>query len=421
VLVELFCIFGEFAAMRRLSLALSTLLTSAAVVLVPWAAAAPDRAQRQDTTENSAVQSALQSFRPDSRWKEATTDATPPCPSHEPSVYHGLFDPVGQCHYDHEHHDNPYQADAVFGPPGAWYGRPHETISYPWQTFNAQTGALENDVKHNGYKWLVQTDDGCRSRFTDNPGCITDYRVEVHALATTSDAVVRHHSFQVEARGCMGDQCGTIRTGGWHDYGQLHVVGADDTVSCVELPDAPCSKAIEERQPAKTHSSLEHASFFANWYGDFPNVTVQLHLQEFGPIDPANPTRQLYFACPEGGVPPDPPRTAAAPCASGEVSYNGSQARLENLVIQLDANDPFVKQYSDAAGRVTFHGYMTRYGQLAETCTGVGLDCVPFFIDQLPQGKYWWRGGLDGSNGRDYDLSPLRSGRGKTTWIKESN
>src|SRR5207237_9204693 len=115
------------------------------------------------------------------------------------TAWHGLYDPDRNCHYTHEHHDDPNTVNDIFGEPGAWYGRPGETISYPFQTFSA--AGQENDVKHNGYKWLVARDLGCHP-FGSATGCITDYRVEVHSLATAADAVVRFHSFQAEIRAC---------------------------------------------------------------------------------------------------------------------------------------------------------------------------------------------------------------------------
>ncbi|MGB1253577.1 MAG: hypothetical protein ACPG8W_23395, partial [Candidatus Promineifilaceae bacterium] len=37
---------------------------------------------------------------------EPQSDARP-CPSHNPNEWHGLYNAARNCHYDHEHKDNP--------------------------------------------------------------------------------------------------------------------------------------------------------------------------------------------------------------------------------------------------------------------------------------------------------------------------
>lgn len=348
-------------------------------------------------------------------------DSTPVCPSHNPTEFHGLYDAARNCHYDHEHHDNPNAANTAFGLPGAWYGQGGTAISYPWQTFNATTGALENDAKHNGYKWLVETNSGCTHQFQGHD-CISDYRVEVHNLANVSDATVRFHSFQAEVRACQGAVCGTIRAGGWHDFGHLALLTAGGAGHiCPGIPSDPPQPYDCESDTQRSHSSTQHQANFANWYGDHPLVTVQTHFLEYGPLDPNNPSAQLYYAC---GPIHDPPSLAAAPCTNpAYLAHNGSQSRIENLTVELDPNSPFVQSITNAQGLVNYAGYTDRYGMLANGCTAVGLDCVPLQISNLRPGTYWWRGdpNAQGDNGRSYDVSPVRTGTGTQEWIGLNN
>lgn len=76
----------------------------------------------------------------------------PACPSHDPTVWHGLWDSVRGCHYDHEHGSDPATMNGVFGPWAAQWGG--QQISYPWQTYHSGEHGVtyENDAKHGGYK-----------------------------------------------------------------------------------------------------------------------------------------------------------------------------------------------------------------------------------------------------------------------------
>ena|SRR6185436_1559928 len=72
----------------------------------------------------------------------------PLCPSHNDTEWHGLWDEVRGCHYDHTHDDDPGSANAIFGPVGAAWGG--QSISYPFMTPNEN-----NQTGHPGYKYFV--------------------------------------------------------------------------------------------------------------------------------------------------------------------------------------------------------------------------------------------------------------------------
>jgi hypothetical protein len=148
--------------------------------------------------------------------------SVPLCDKHDPTAWHALYNSGENCHYDHEHKQDPGEANDIFGPVAGLYGG--QEISYPWQTFSA--AGTENQLKHGGYGWLVSRGLDCYSAYSD--GCLTDFRVQYHAIMAAPGAVTRFHSFWLEARGCREsnpDQCGIIRTGGWADYGRLEIDG----------------------------------------------------------------------------------------------------------------------------------------------------------------------------------------------------
>jgi len=155
----------------------------------------------------------------------------PTCPTHNPNAWHGVWDYVRGCHYDHTHGDDPSLANKYFGALGAYWGG--STISYP---FNS--GVSENTTKHAGYKINVRMPDyhpypPCGvSDNTDITGehsdnCVIASRVEYHGLGSLMGTVGRFHSYWMEIYICappyrQPQDCGIMRTGGLLDFGELH-------------------------------------------------------------------------------------------------------------------------------------------------------------------------------------------------------
>jgi hypothetical protein len=316
-------------------------------------------------------------------------DATvPPCPTHDSNVFHALYDPVRKCHYNHEHHDDPATVNDLFGPPAEWFGQSGQTISYPWQTASDQ--GTENNLKHEGYKWVVARDLPCGTA----AGCISAYRIQVHAVAGAMDATVRFHSFSIEALACPGGSCGIIRHGGWMDYGHLSLAG-----ECPPLPTNPstfqCGGGAR-----REHSSLEHSGYYANWYGEHHVTQPDLHFLEFGPIDHNDPYKQLFFPCPGIGC-----------------NFNGSVMRIENL----GASTLYPWMNPDANSMVNFRGYTDRYGDPVEGCSAPAVDCVPLEVANLPVAVYGAPAQRDVDGTYYHDTAPAARGTGTEWWITFPN
>jgi hypothetical protein len=296
------------------------------------------------------------------------------CPDHDPTQWHALFDAERNCHYNHEHHDDPHEVDDIFGLVGDLYGG--QEISYPWQTFSSR--GLENDVKHPGYKWLVRKNMGCFSKFED--GCLTDFRMQVHFIAAAMDATVRFHSFWLEARGCRENNpnvCGIIRTGGWTDFGHLEIDG-----QYVPLSGDPGSRDSGHR---RIHYNQTGNSNYGTWYGQSNIALTAIQTSRmWSKLNPSDPAAENLF------------------CPNFRCSNNGSNLQAHaigfNIRSQLD---------NDGDGLVNFSGYTNRYGDIVNGCTEVGLDCVPLEIINMPVGRYQYRDDNSGmGNGRTYDTSP---------------
>jgi hypothetical protein len=188
------------------------------------------------------------------------------------------------CHYDHHHGDDPHSVDDIFGTD--YYNWAGGSISYPWQTVNAQTGCLENDCKHTGYIWQVRRDQKCSSAFTN--GCVVAFRALVHAMRRPR---LGHPLPQrPQAKVCEDQPNIADLRSGWRDTGDLLI---DQPV--IDYPDSinrfpPWRRAITDRhwQRQPGGESLR---------GGMWSVTVELG-DMWGPIDPKDPHR-LQFYCDE--------------------------------------------------------------------------------------------------------------------------
>lgn len=314
-------------------------------------------------------------------------------------VYHALYDPILNCHYDHEHHADPNTVNDLFGVPGAWFGQPGQSISYPWQTFNATTGVMENVAKHAGYKWIVERNLPC---VPANPsvygnGCVTAFRAQMHMVAGATDATVRYHSFSLEAQACLNGVCGTIHHGGWQDFGLLGLEGPNGTVTCPNIPSQPPDRPCVFGAPFRLHGTPQQSLTQVEWYAGHKITQVAARASMFGDIDPNNPNNQLFF-CTD---------------LTMNCHQNGSMMMPRNLFIDVG----YYSHLPSVNGIVNFHGWTDRYGTIVTNCQSTSLDCVPLLIDNLPQAQYAWNGGTL----QEFDTSPAARGTGSDSWIRFPN
>jgi len=296
---------------------------------------------------------------------------------HDPRAWHGLWNYEHGCHYDHEHKDNPHAVDDIFGTD--YYDMAGGEISYPWQTPN------ENTNKHEGYGWLVRRDLDCVGK---GQGCMTDLRVQYHAIFAGTGAVTRYHSYWYEARVCMTgtNNCGIVRNGGWLDYGYLSTEiapGTSKPYPCTPTkshpnPDAQEFPCVIDLGDGINYANVNHPTgpkrqhgwspftpgtrASSNWYGHnrgtaMVNKVALNSVDVWHNIDSFDP----------GGV-----------YLGNPTEYNGSTMELHQFSF-------FGDRRLDGGGDnvVNFEGYTDRYGQIVEGCTEVGLDCVPLSIVNL--------------------------------------
>ncbi|MEO8610674.1 MAG: carboxypeptidase regulatory-like domain-containing protein [Chloroflexota bacterium] len=318
-----------------------------------------------------------------------------PCTAaeHDPTKWHTLVNIQAKCHYDHEHGDDPNYVNDIFGEPGAWFGNPGQSISYPWQTFKAATALepntayvaahqMENDLKHEGYIWVVRRNQKCPTG-----ECITDFRLETHAIFGAHGMPTRYHSYSLEARLCHvandPSSCGIVRYGGWIDTGRLFTT-APDVISCthdvneiyIPLPADTLYFPIQDpaaRDEIRCHPNIVHlpaypsAKPLAEWWGHGGGETrFQLRVYDpIGNVDPADPSHWQFF------------------CGQNDLNcrYDGSiVSAFIGYTLQISEfvgpNNAPVDKNKD--GRTDYKGYFTRWGAPVSNCTAAALDCIPY-------------------------------------------
>jgi hypothetical protein len=358
---------------------------------------------------------------------------------HDRTKWHLLVNPELKCHYDHQHGDDPNLVNDLFGPPGEWFDQPGQSISYPWQTFKAQTAyeanevyvadqQMENDLKHEGYGWIVRRNQPC-----NNGNCITDFRLQYHGVFGAMGAVVRYHSYSFEARVCADaddpDSCGMIRNGGWADFGRLFTTtgntgcGHGVTENFIELPADTLYFSIdrpEARDEIRCHPTLSQVPEYpsenptAEWWAHSPADRIRFQLRSFdslGNINPSKPSEWQLF------------------CEVDEVACRYNQSIMTAWIgytLPVPEILGGVRLDQDRDGTTEYRGYGDRWGTPVSGCTTAGLDCVPIeynnvVLNLFPDDNGVPREARYGHNictdcpKVDYDLSP--AGERWITWF----
>lgn len=343
-------------------------------------------------------------------------EGVPVCTDHTKTAWHPLVkkDAAGKitCTYGHEHHADPNLANDVFGPPGAWFGASGQSISYPWQT--SGSAGLENDAKHEGYKWYVEVNKACRP-VGGQPGCLRAWRVLVHSMGSASDAVVRFHSYSIEALVEYNDQQGIVRHGGHMDFGHL-APAAGGGFACPVLatnPDMnpstpeqdfnyrPVEQGGDCGEAPRREGGIRNAAHYpyaprtdadrggAGWYGGHLLTQLSTTIEDFGPVDYDAPANQLFYP--------------------SDRRQNGSKSNLGNMAIVL--NYPWMAQYT-SNGRITFDGYTDRLGNQSTTCTAPGMDCPRLKIENAPAVVTYWNMSTQGDvTAPEYDVDSPVTGK----------
>lgn len=331
----------------------------------------------------------------------------PACPSHNNHQFHTLWDGSRGCHFDHEHGQNPFTAQVATTFPGlnlstllGGVGVGHTNPSSP----------LENTNKHGGMKWqvLVNHPHGCEG-FEGSPIGVNASAIQYHAFgnyAVEFDA--RVHSALALLRQCVTDNP--------NDYGYLYVVQHVDygqrvvpyQGSIMPYQDTPnpayaanlgpyfttdCVGAGTGCRQSRTDVLRHNYNANSIWTSDPANLVgtgsslfellfrVRDTYQLLNSADQIYPFTFDWLCSNDGGT----TYSQIVGCR-----YNNSTTRVHEINGTIPAawDNLAGFDFDDRLGRITATGFVTRFGDLAPTCTAAGANCFPIMMVRAFVGYY---------------------------------
>ena len=336
----------------------------------------------------------------------------PLCPNaiadHDYGMFHTLWDSAQGCRHDHEHGTFPFTDEVAAAFPGfdlraliGGVGVGHTNPSSP----------LENTDKHGGLKWDINlaSATGCNGR---------------EGVPTGVDAaVIQYHGFgdySIEFEARLHSAVGLLRqcrTGDPTDYGYVFVNQLQDygqrtspyQGTILPYPDTPLPVFEAAREPYftvecfgpepkcnryPTYSSFVAAQPRANttWISEPVNIESGSELfallfrardiyQVLDSGDLVYPFTFLWLCSEDGGL-------TFAPVTG--CKYNNSTTTVHEIVGEIPAAWDNLEGFDTdpRVGRITAEGFVTRFGDLNQSCTAPGPDCHPIKLVSAFTGRY---------------------------------
>ncbi|HRV96120.1 MAG TPA: hypothetical protein P5526_28465, partial [Anaerolineae bacterium] len=201
---------------------------------------------------------------------------------------------------------------------------------------------------------------------------------------------------------CTPDRskCGIIKTGGWGDFGILHVPYKTNIIPLPADP-SPVNQSIHQ-DPYRGHNSIDIAMEAAKWGND--NKTIWTTDGRYG----YNQLTNFFFRVLDdwGGINPNDPTQLHLICPDFQCKYNNSEHHVFTVRVEIPA-----ELDTDRDGFVTYSGYTDRAGNIINNCGSLGVDCIPLEIVNAPVGTGIWSRNLSGPRPAgevipDFDTSP---------------
>jgi hypothetical protein len=337
----------------------------------------------------------------------------PLCPdtgeAHDNSLFHTLWDEVRGCHYDHEHGQNPFTAEAEATFPGfdlialiGGVGVGHTNPSSP----------MENTHKHGGFKWDVT--------LSHSVGCFggEGYPTGVDAL------VVQYHAFgdySIEFESRTHSAVGLLRqcqAGNPTDFGYIFVNQLQDYGQRVApyqggvlpYPDSPApayeggrapyftvscfgSTALCNKFPSREAFLSRENSAASTWIsapGNLPGsgshlfallFRVRDNYQMLDDSDQSYPFTFAWLCSADDG---------ASYYPQPGCFYNNTTTRIHEVIGEIPAEWDNLEGFDTdpSGGRITADSYVSRFGDLNLSCRAPGTDCHPIKLFRAFTGPY---------------------------------
>jgi hypothetical protein len=348
--------------------------------------------------------------------------SAPLCPdtgaNHNNNLYHGLWDGVRGCHYDHEHGQNPFTQVVTDTFPGfdlqALLGGTQIGSTNP-------SSPAENVAKHGGFKWQVQTTvpHPCELGFESANVGISSAVIEYHNFGAYSiEFGARVHSAVALLAQCLPtnpSDLGYIYTVQFEDYGQRItpyqgvVLNYPDTpnppymspsgpyfsVDCVLPGDARCRTSLDfilsrnlnansiwtSKPTGVNRSNPFGSTLFKLLFRIRDNYQV---ISETTGLSATYPFTFDWLCSNDGGA----TYTAKVGCR-----YNNSAGFVHEIAGTIPASWATSSVFTatvDANGhtRLTGQGFTSKFGVLNSACLAPGPDCFPVKLVNAFVGDY---------------------------------
>lgn len=274
----------------------------------------------------------------------------------------------------HHHGADPTQSDLW----PTYLAHTGQAVGYPWLS-----SPIENDWpwsagKHEGFKFLSESDLGCEQHNQSDTGlaCITDYLLLVHTVGNIHALHTRVHSQYGVFRVCFANQCGLVATGGHADYGVMH--NGYKVAVCQLATDPP-------NYPYTSGPGLNHPPYRAAINNTDRLPTAEVNPQFWNTMGPGvnqgryypdapNNILRLSWASVDAWDYPTASacgdhHAAIAPCPDGSCALNHTAFQVFAVRLQ---NLPTERPFS---------GYTNVNGHVDPNCTAMGPTCVPLYIE----------------------------------------
>jgi hypothetical protein len=326
----------------------------------------------------------------------------PLCASHNPTVFHALWNYAG-CHYDHEHGVSPFTPAVAAAFPGfdlqALLGGVQIGHTNP-------SSPVENTDKHGGMKWNVELGLPCAVGFEDAEYGVSALAVQYHAFGNYAiELEARVHSTAVLARQCVpgSSDYGYAYLTAHQDYGQM-LYGYQGML--MPFPNRPEPSYLTPLGPYWAWhcifcgNKLDTRAAILAANGNVPTTVtskggqvVQQSLfnllfrardlyQVVDQRDQTHPFTSLWLCSSDGGV-----NYAALPGCR----YNNSTTRVHEVrfIIPAEWDNLDGWDTDPEIGRVTVEGMVTAAGEPVGFCQP-GAQCFTIKLDR-------WRPGHTGA------------------------
>jgi hypothetical protein len=337
----------------------------------------------------------------------------PLCPdsgeAHDNSLFHTLWDSTRGCHYDHEHGQDPFTSEVADTFPGFDL---RELIGGVGVGHTNPSSPMENTHKHGGFKWDVTLSHsvGCFGG-DGHPTGVDAMVIQYHAFGDYAiEFESRTHSAVGLLRQCQAgnpSDFGYVFVNQLQDYGQRvspyqggSLPYPDAPVPAYESNRAPyfsvtCfgNTALCNKYPSRESILSRENNATSTWIsapGKLENSGSHLFAllfrvrdtyQALNDSDQTYPFTFAWLCSADGG---------ASYSAMPGCSYNNTTTRVHELMgeIPVEWDNMAGFDTDPRVGRVTADGYVTRFGNLTQSCTAPGTDCHPIKLVQAFAGRY---------------------------------